>query len=109
MGSSFYFELPVYVSEASWKAATYLLPGTESSEVEVQTSNRMSYHRNRLVQYVGIGEIPRSSSSLDTNNATSAIDHQLVYLTTANQCQMNSHSDSSQLDADNTKCSLNGL
>ena len=107
MGSSFYFELPVYVSEASLKGATYLLPGTESSEEVVQTSNHSSY-RNLQPINIEIGKIPKSSCSLDANNASSVLDHQIMHSKSTNHRQLYSHSDSSQLYAINSESSWNG-
>jgi len=96
MGSSFFFELPIYVNKASLKGATYQLPG--SSDV-VQASNHM---RNHGPQYLESGSISESS---ELNRQTST--------STSNQSQMNLQrqlydSESSQLDASNSKSSLNG-
>ena len=84
MGSSFFFELPVYVNEASLKGGKYTLPGTVLSPEVVQTSNSMSYHRNRQAQYLE-SDSNSESSLLDTNNASSVLDgppepHALVHI-----------------------------
>jgi len=105
MGSSFFFELPVYVNEASLKGGKYTLPGTVLSPEVVQTSNSMSYHRNRQAQYLE-SDSNSESSLLDTNNASSVLDHQnLTLLSTypSNQSQLNS------LNLWDSQSSLNGL
>jgi len=105
MGSSFFFELPVYVNEASLKGGKYTLPGTVLSPEVVQTSNSMSYHRNRQAQYLE-SDSNSESSLLDTNNASSVLDHQnLTLLSTypSNQSQMN------LLNLWDSQSSLNGL
>jgi len=119
MGSSFFFELPIYAHEASWKGSNFVFSGV--SPCPEATASQMTYHQNRAVQYlenaVEAGSIQDLSLFETIENST--LGHQndnsfsLFSASTSINKQWSStqgipDSEPSQMD-DHRESSLNGL
>jgi len=114
MGSSFFFELPIYAHEASWKGSNFVFSGV--SPCPEATASQMTYHQNRAVQYLesvvetGIQEFSmfetNENSTLDHHNdnslslfSASTLNHKEFFSSTpgipdSESCQLNDHIES---------------